>query len=368
MENEPERTNTDAQEEKKSDAAALSARIVALKGDSDDYSYAEPPTYTRTPKVSFQKKITRLLFYLVAAGILFAGGYAVGARRTTKLLNPPVAIVNGDVISNQEFSHACEIPVGRAVLQRMITDKLALKFASAVGVMPDQKAVEAKYTEESRTPDFFAKLKNANQSPDDYKHALLVLMCNQAVVSNGMKVNPSEVQDYYKHNIDKTNRSARYFHPESVQVQVIMSPNMESIENAQKDIANKLPFAGAAAKYSIGSTRMRGGILPVMIKGRTKIDGVKYPGLEKVLFDLQTGQTSDAIKVGTTYWLIRCIAHNPETTDTFEQVQDDCTTAVLVQKGIQKNGEELKAKETDFVKKANVDIQFPQYADIYAKR
>ena len=270
------------------------------------------------------------------------------------------------MISADDFAHASEMSSGRAALQRLIDDALVRQFARKIGVYPEQKDVDAKFIELTRSPSFFQNLKRANESQDDFKSSLLVTMCRQAIVSKGVKVNPSEIKDYYNRNIDRKNRTARFYHPETVQPSVIINPSREALETAQKEIAGGLPWATAAFKYSVDVSRARKGMLPPLRKG--SIDSQRFPGLEKILFDMQNGQTTDIVKIVNNYWIIKCINHIPETIDPFDKVQEQCTTGLLVERGLKNNGQAISKEEQDYVKASTITISLEQYADLSPKR
>ncbi len=367
MENDPKTTGgTPSDERKHSDAAAISARIVALKGDSDEYTYAEPPPKPVSPAVPPKVRRRGMLTKVVSVVVVFLIGGFVGSRLEKRRMHPPVAIINGDPITADEFAHASEIPAGRAALQRLIDDRLVLQFAHKMGAYPDSKEVDAKFTEMTRSPSFFQNLKRANETQEDYKYNLLITMCKQAIISNGIKVNPSEVQDYYKRNINPKNRASRFFHPETVQVAVIISPDKSALEQAQKDIAGGMPFASAVLKYSADASKAHSGILPPIRKGT--VDSSKFPGLEKVLFDLQNGNSSDIVQIGKFYWIIKCLNHVPESVDPFDKVEEQCTDGLLVERGYKNNGDAIRKKENDFVKASTITISLDGYADLSPKK
>jgi len=367
MENDPKAPAETTQDEpKNSDAAAITARIIALKGDSDEYAYAEPPPKQVVPVVSPKAKRRGMLTRVLGAVALLLIGAFAGNRLEKRRAHPPVAVINGEPITPEDFAHASEIPAGRAALQRLIDDRLVMQYAKKVHVYPEQKEVDAKFSELTRSPAFFQNLKRANETQEDFKYTLLVTMCKQAIISNGVKVNPSEIKDYYNRNINPKNPASRFYHPESVQAAVIISPDRNAMVAAQKEMAGGMSFAAAALKYSVDVSKSRAGVLPALRRGR--IDSTKFPGLEKILFDMQNGNTTDITQIGKNYWIIRCLSHVPETTDPFEKVEEDCTTGLLVERGIQNNGKTLQKQEQDFVKASTITITPEQYADLSPKK
>ena len=70
MENAPKQPGEPTKDDRKaSDAADISARIVALKGDSDEYTYAEPPPKPAVavvpPKVKRRGAVAKVLGAIV---------------------------------------------------------------------------------------------------------------------------------------------------------------------------------------------------------------------------------------------------------------------------------------------------------------
>ena len=350
-----------------SDAAAMTARLLALKGDSDEYNYAEPPASSAPPVVPPKvKRRSRLITYVGAAALLAIGAFA-GRYVEKHRVSPPVAIVNGEIITAEDFAHASEIPSGRAAFQRLLDDTLVLQFAKKKGVIPDQKTLDAKFTEATRLPDFYRRLKVSNQTTDDFRHALLVLLCKQAIIGDKIKVNPSEVKAYYDRNSDRTNPRARFFHRESVQVQVVITRSEQAAQDAKSELDAKAPFLAVVNKYSTDISKARGGVLQPIPKGT--IDSSKFPGLDKILFDMQQGNQQGPVKIGDNWWIIRCLAHDPETTDPFEKVEEQCTIGLLTEMGLKKNGQQLKKEEEQFVKASSIDIpaKYQSYADLSPK-
>lgn len=346
------------------DAAAMASRMLSIKGDSDNY---EEPLKTLGPPtkkkpVAVAKGASRVKTF-VGAILILAAGTAIGSRVEKRRHNPIVATINGESITADDFAHAAEVPSGRQTLQRLLDEKLLMQFAKAKHVVPDQKAVDARYADQTKTPDFFKKLKESNQSPEDYKHALLVLMCRQAIVDNGIQVNDSDISDYYKKNTQPTNPQARYFHPETVLIQVIVTKSQDAINKAWQDIKSGTQFTAAVAKYSKDVSRSRNGVLPAIRKGT--INATKFPGMDHLLFDgMSVGSTVEPKQFGDTFWIIHCLNHSAESTDSFEKVKDECRESVLFSKGMLTNGKELKKEEEQFVRKANIQIAWSQYSDM----
>ncbi len=362
MPNDPdEPVSSEPKEALDSDAASLSARLMALKGDSDVYTYSAP-VVPLTPIVKPKVKRQRRFIAGVVGIILFGGGVFAGTRLERRKISPNIAIVNGEAITAEEFAHASEIPAGKAALQHLIDDRLVYQFAKKKGVVPDSKVFTARYAEAEKMPSFPARLKAANQTEEDFKKALMFVLCRQAIVDEGIKVNPSEVKAYYDKNIDPANPTAKYYHKENITILAVINQDPKVIAQAKKEIEAKVPFATVVAKYSSDVSKRNGGQLPVIVRGT--IDKIKNPNLEKTLFDMQIGQVSDTLVVSKTYWIVLCVNKNPIIIDPFEKVENDCTFALQYEKGLKKNGISLKKEEDEFIKQSKIVITNPQYSDV----
>ncbi len=363
MENESKKPNAGAAggADASSDAAAMSARLLALQENEDDYTYTNPPA-PKAPLVAPRgSRKGRFVYVLLTIVLFFVGAYA-GKKLEQRKKVKPVATINGEEITPDEFAHISEIAAGRQALPQIINDKLVLQFARKKGLMPDQVTIDSKFEKAKRSPDFFKQLRMANQTEADYKLALLIQLCNQAIIYQGVKASPQEAQEYYRKNVDPSNAQARFFHPENVVVAVVVTKEESEIRKADAELKKGTNFQTVVAKYSKDVSRTRGGVLQPIKKGSIKT--AAYQSLDKVLFDMQPGSQCEPRLVAGFWWIIRCLQHNPEKTDTFDSVQEDCNTAVLLMKGVQKNGEALKKEEEEFVKKSNIDILNPQYQDL----
>lgn len=366
-------------QEEKQEAAASSAdatpaapRRVRPRPEADEYDDPQPATNARVrsaPKPAPPAPPVRKSKFplVIAAVVLFGAGAAIGSRVEKRKFNHVIITVNEDSISSDDFAHASEIANGRQTIQKIIDEHLVVQFAKQKKVVPDQKAIEAKYAEEAKTPDFFKKLRQANKSPEDFKHDILVALCRQAVVDNGISASPAEIKEYYDHNIDPKNPAARYYHPETVQIQVVVTKDEAEIQKAWKDLQAGLPFTTAVQKYSKDVSRRNNGLLPAIRKGT--IVSSKFPGLEQTLFEgLGVNALVPPHQYQGTWWVIKCLSHVVESTDSFDKVQQECSDAVLYNKGIKEKGGIIKKEEEEFVKKSKIEITIPQYADMAPKK
>jgi hypothetical protein len=287
---------------------------------------------------------------LLTGGI--ASGFFLGKRQEqTSLLS-----VNGVPISQRDFWHRCELAAGPQVAQQMLHEELQLQFAGKQGVLPNQAEVEARYREAQKLPEFQKNLVITHQTPADVKHSLLVDMAQKAVLGKGIAVTESDIQNFYQHNIDKNNPTARYYQPETVSLAVVICDQEAGLKSAQHDLASGASFESVVAKYSKDNSRANKGLLPPLRRGQT--DAHKYAGLEQTLFGLQPGHQIDSLKIGAKWWLIRCVGKTTESTVPFAQVAEECRTGALLTKGLQANGVPSENAFAEFQKTAQIQSPY----------
>jgi len=330
-----------------------------------DTGIAEPEkTYTGSTATG---KRRNMLAMALGGAILFALGGVVGSVSAHRGDNPVLATVNGVPIDRQQYTHRCETTivnnaaVGPQVLRQMVTEELALQYAAKQGVTPLDLEIEAKYQEAGKSANFADNLKKSFQTPEDVKHAVKTNLARSAVITKGISVSDADVQNFYKVNTDTKNPNARYYRPDAVQVAAIISDKEADINNAVHELATGVAFADVARKYSKDKSSANGGVLPPIRRGQ--MNSQKFPGLQNQLFSLKPNQQIDKIKVGNTFWLVRCIGRTQESTVPFEQVKDESRQGALLVKGANTQGQAVQKDYQDFVKNADIKALQPRYRD-----
>jgi parvulin-like peptidyl-prolyl isomerase len=310
---------------------------------------------------------------LVAGGLLLVllGGY-VGAQMAHRGDNPTIATVNGVGIDQKQYVHRCEslvatgsllnnTAIGPQVLRQMVLEELALQYAGSQKVMPTDSDVEKRFDKTSKVKDFDENLHKALQTPEDVKHNIKVALARANVITKGVSVSDQEVEAFYKAYSDPRNPKALYSRPDAVQIAAIISNNEADIRNALHDLASGASFADVAKRYSKDKSMANGGLLPPIQHGM--LNSKQFPGVENRLFDLKPGQQIDDMKVGSNYWLVRCVGRSQETRIPFDQVRDECRDNALLVKASKANGKAVEENYKEFVKDAHIEALLPQYRD-----
>lgn len=301
------------------------------------------------------------LSLLPVGGLMFVLGAGAATLWGHHAANAPVAVVNGEAISAQEFEHRLDLAAGANVMQQLIDEKLQTQYAAKQNVLPSEAAVEDKYKLQSQAAGFADSLKKARQTPDDARLGIRNALTQQALVGKGVTVTDDDVRRFYEVNTDPRNPQARYYRPETVSVAVILSDKPDDIKNALHDLASGTAFTQVAARYSKDQSKANGGLLPPIRRGST--DAQKFPGLENALMALKPGQQIDTFKTAGALWIIRCVEHGAEVKVAFEQVKDECRQGALLTKGAQANGQTLQTQMQAFRRDAKIDLLRPEYKD-----
>ncbi len=327
--------------------------------DIEDVPVASPAPAAAVKRAASRRRLPVGL--LKNAGFVGLGLLAglVGAR--IKMDRSSVISINGTSISAKEFRHRCELASGNAVAQQMVKEELQLQFAEKQGVLPGAAEVEAKYQEAAKNPDFLKTLAAQHKTPEDFRRGILLDLANAAILGKGVTVSPDEVFAFYNANSDQKNPNARYYRPEAVQVAAIITDKPADIQKAIHDLASGASFAAVAAKYSKDASRANSGLLPAIRRGQ--MDAGKFPGLEQALFGMQTGQQRDDIKIGNTYWLVRCVGRQTEAAVPFDKVKAECEQLARLEKGAKDNGASIQAESVAFQKAAEIKAFDTQYTD-----
>jgi parvulin-like peptidyl-prolyl isomerase len=317
--------------------------------------------FSRTPALH------RLLPMVIGGAVLFVLGLAMGSVLAHRNDDAPLATVNGIPIDQKAYNHRCETviannaAIGQQVMRQMVMDELALQYAAKQGVTPTEAEIDQKYNEAIKGPNFADNLKKSLQTQDDLKRAVKVQLAQTNVITKGVTVTDDDIKAFYKQNTDPKNPQARYYTPDAVQIAAIISDKEADINSALHDLASGAAFAQVAQKYSKDKSGANGGLLPAIRRGT--LNNQKFPGLENQLFSLKTGMQADKIKVGSTFWLVRCVGRSLESSKPFDQVKEECREGALLTKGINANGKNVQADYQNFIKSADIKAVQPQYKD-----
>lgn len=293
-----------------------------------------------------------------------AAGGALVARQHYRAKDVLIS-VNGKIITRKEYQARLDAATKGSVLYQMVAEELEKQYAQKKGLMPPDADVKARYDKLAAQPDFIVPGGPLPLSVPEMQNLLQVQMAANAVASQGVKPTDQQVQDYYKLNTDPKNPKARFYIPETVRVQVIVTSNETQASQAMKLLDANIAFEDVARKFSQDASRQQGGLLPPVERGRSS--ATRIPGLEDAMFFLKPGQNAGPNKYGQAWWIIHSIDKRPAITQKFDAVKDECRDAVAVAQGLTKPNQARNDDMLAFRQKAVIKAFDPRYAAMFPK-
>jgi len=243
-------------------------------------------------------------FIFSMVGIIFGFSLLSFAAETNKI----VAIVNSDVITEEELDTFVKLAsmdsdsdfagkppqeIKKALLERMIEDRLILQEAIKLQVKTDEKQIEDRVRNIKERAGgetaFLDALKNEGVSltelKEKLKNQLLIYTVIQKEVKNKVNVSPQEVTDYFNEHINQ------FVTPETAVVDSIFVTTKEDLEKAETQLAQGVDFAEVSKAFSKKSNLGNVG------RGQLKKE------LEDFIFSLKVGQCSRPLEVEGGYYI-----------------------------------------------------------------
>lgn len=283
-------------------------------------------------------------------------------QRSHARMNEPMLAVNGVTLGKLEFYRRLEQAAGMQVAREMIGEELTFQYSRKMGTMPTTEAVEARYKEISKTPEFQKALALSGQSEDDARRMLRLNMTRTSGIGKGVTVTDADIKKFYAINIDKKNLRARYYKPESIQIAALVTKNEAELQSAMTEMRAGVSFQSAVKKYSVDVSKATNGIQPPIVRGRNNMG--KVPGMEKALFSMKIGQQMGPRRFAGLWWYIKCLDREKEKTVPFEEVKNECREGAMLLKGLPANYEKVQKDFQDFQATARIMSFKPQYQSL----
>jgi parvulin-like peptidyl-prolyl isomerase len=306
-----------------------------------------------------------IIAIILALGIGTGIGFAVARQRYRA--QKIIVSINGQIITQDDFVHRMELATGSQTLNRMADEMLQYQYARKVGVVVPDSEVMERYHELNARPNFAQYMADTHQDSADMINQIRLEMIVDKIIDREVKVTAEDINRYYAKNIDSANPNARFYTPPRVTIAVIASSNKDRVFKAKQEIDRGQGFDAVAATYSDDLTsRDHGGQLPPITKGRTLTS--KIPGMEKVLFNLKTGETVGPIAFGNTWEIIRCITQEPEVVRKQSEVAYECRVGALLDKLPKSTSARLRSDYIKFQQSANIHTFRPEYKMVFGGR
>ncbi|MGE5553716.1 MAG: peptidylprolyl isomerase [Betaproteobacteria bacterium] len=302
------------------------------------------------------------LLYIGYSGRLPVGGAALGA---------PVAIINGEKLSNQEFTELYlqvvglqeaagqSVPAGQVealkaqVLNQMINGKLVLQAAKQAGIKVSKDEIQKAYDEYAKQypseKDFRAALKQRNVSVREFRERLrsqrlvekmIEQVTKSANVSDAAVAKAYE-QVHARHILFRVNK------PEEE------AAAKAKAEEVVKQLRAGADFAQLAKKLSDDpGSKDKGGDLGFFGRGQMVAE------FEKAAFALKVREVSDPIKTSYGFHVIQVLERKEAKGPEFEKAKAGLRKQLAESEGQKAFNEWF----TNLRKKANIEIRDKQLA------
>lgn len=306
----------------------------------------EDDTEEDEPERAFPRWIGPLLTIVgmaIAAGAGAYGGYYWEKNHLKQ--HDVIATINKEPITLDYLQHREDVASGNTTAHNLAQELLFLQYAKKEGALPSDQDVETKYKELSKdSTKFNQELFRTHQTPDDVKRSLRISMARTALLTKGVTITDMDAQNFYQANINKKNPTAKYYRPETIRIEVIVSRSLDNVTKAAAELKAGQPFPTVAGKYSEDNSKANGGLLPPIKRNQPGLE--KSPQLVSLIFGMKPQETVGPTKLGagnaTAYWLIHCIDKQPEVTLPFDRVRDDAYKGMTMLKGQQVNGKKTQ--------------------------
>ena len=315
------------------------------------------------------------LIVLTTAVLMLAGTQARG-----EITDKIIAVVNGEIITQNEFNAAFEPYLKRidetypgsdkeaiirqtkaALLQRFIDDLLIEQEAKKAGTSIKEEEVmevlrDSLARQNIRMEDFLKKTESEGRSLETVKNEVRGQMMRTRLmrreINSKVMISDQEIGEYYNRHRDE------YEGKEAVRIKQILllipknadEETKAGIRNEAQQILNRAasgePFDLLAMKYSQGPEAQQGGDIGFIEKG------VIIPEVEKAAFSLPLEQISNVIESSLGFHIIKVIDKRGAGLKKIESVREEIKTKLEDEKLEKKYDEWISAvRKKSFIEK-----------------
>ncbi len=217
--------------------------------------------------------------------LTFGLGFLAGRRQ----VDPPVAVVNGEVIRTSALESELASRFGAEVLNDMVDARLVAQEAAKRKLTLTPEELKKRVDEMAAEPRARAMLEAGRLKREDLERNLRTVMLLDKLILSG--ITTEQQRTYFEvHKEDFEMVSARH----------ILTASEEDATHVQEELANGGDFAKLAKEYSLDPTsREKGGDLGFFRRG--ELD----PNFVEVAFQTGVGEVSPIVPTRLGYHLIQ---------------------------------------------------------------
>jgi len=266
----------------------------------------------------------------------------------------PVAVVNGDRITEKEFVGKLKEITGKQTLQQMIDRQIVADAFRKAGLVLLEEDIAASIQEmQSRAPSpaaFEEYLAARGVTLGDLREDLELQMKVMMLATKDVIPTEEQLKNFYEQYKDRYNKPLR------VKMSEIVTPGKPQAEQALEALNKEgASFAAVAQQFSVSpATRNYDGQRPV-----TPIDQIFPMELRKVVATAKEGELLGPIETQQGWYVLQIDQRLPAETATFESAKEQVTKEFKGSKAVPLDGL-LKQLRQDAV----VKIVAPEYSEL----
>ena len=255
--------------------------------------------------------LIKILIFCCCTGISLSivGSTLLGAEKQSDLV---LAMVNGVPITKSQFE-----PLADQYLQKSKKDAIDKedKLQILRGLITRQLILQQKEANDMRKDERIVK------QVKEFEDKLVVGAFLTKYVGKHLTVNNAEIKEYYQQNLNK------FGSPPKVKARHILLRNRKEAEQVKEKLRKGEDFGELAKEYSIDLPMAReGGSMGTIEKGKT------LPELEKALFILNVGETSDIVETRFGFHILTVDEIITTQYKPLEEVREIIKKGILIQK------------------------------------
>lgn len=297
---------------------------------------------------------------IILAQLILAMVLATAYFSHCEVVDKIAIVVNDEIITESEITRALQ-PVyekykglytqdkllakleeaKQKIIEQFIDDRLILSEAKKLKIEVEDKEVDKRIDDLVKrlgSKDAFERTLSEQRITikdlkERYREQLMTRKLIDQKVGAKIVITPVDIANYYNKN------TAEFSQPEEVKLKnILIRPDNErdqkKASELARDISNRLKegcdFAGLAKVYSAGPGASEGGEMGYVKKGNL------MPEIEKIVFNLKEGETSDIIQTKLGYHIFEVEGKKPARTLTISEVRHDIEESVFREKVNQK--------------------------------
>jgi len=271
----------------------------------------------------------------------------------------PVAVVNGDRITEKEFVDKLKETTGEQILQQMIDRQIVEDAFQKAGLKLSEQDIAASIQEmQSRAPSpaaFQEYLAARGVTLEDLREDLQLQMKVNMLATKDVVVTEEQLKKFYEEHKD------RYDKPLRMKIREIVTPGKQQAEQAMEALRQEgVSFADVAQQFSVSpATRQYGGQRPL-----TPIDQIFPMELREVVSGAQEGEPIGPIQTQQGWYVLQIEQRLPAETATFKSAKEQVTEELKGSRAVPLDGLLRQLRQEAVVK--IVAPEFSEMSKMYA--